>query len=227
MLMIRFTHFFRFCIAADTACKCFFTFLFTGWFFCDLSLVPAMILCFCNYLTGRNPLPTIFTISVSAVTFFLAGRILLIADFRMLMACCTHFFCFCIAADTACKCFFTFLFTGWFCCDLSLIPAMILCSRNYMTGGNIHFAIFTIGISTIALILAGRLFFIADYRVQMVGFVHFFCFCIAADRAGKCFFALFYAVRFCCDLPLIPVLVTFMHIYRWQICCCQSVQRCR
>ena len=56
---------------------------------------------------------------------------------------------------------------------------------------------------------------------------YFFCFFITADTTGEFFFAFFCAGCFCYDLSLIPMMFTPIHIYRWHICCCQSVQRCR
>ena len=129
-------------------------------------------------------------------------------------------------------------------CDAVCIPSITFgfaCSSPFIADFRINMScwtyyfscfydlltVLTVGISAVAFFFTGSFFFIADFRMLMTCCTYFFCFFITADTTGEFFFAFFCAGCFCYDLSLIPMMFTPIHIYRWHICCCQSVQRCR
>ena len=221
---------FGFSIATDSAGKSFCAFLCAGRCCCDFSIIIAVIVCFGSRLTWWNFLTAIGTISITGITLIFTGSVLFITDFSMQMFCCFFdCFSFSIATDSAGKSFYTRIFTGRACCNLTCIPVVIVCFDNRLTWWDFLTAIGAISITGIAFILTGSVLFITDFAVKMLVccLAYRFGFSIATDGTGKSFYAFFYTGRFCCDFTIIPMIITFMYSYCWHICYCQSVQRCR
>ena len=92
-------------------------------------------------------------------------------------------FFFCLATDATDVSPYSRVFTGGFRCYLAIIPCMVGL-RYRLSGRNFGFTIGTIGISCIALCLAGCFFFVTDLGMLVSGRSDFCCFCLTAGCTG-------------------------------------------